>query len=600
MVRSDQLNRAIGLVRAGKREEARELLQRLVAEEPTNEKSWLWLVETLPDDTQRVAALEMCLRFNPDSALAKRGLEMILGQRMPQMNQPSEAPQKPPDENITESISESAAAPAVEFQIPQPVIPPYEPDLEELIKPVHLPAASRTPPLKPPPRRKRRSPAGAVLLILLIGGLAFFGWRYREALIHSLASLRQPAPTATLRVITATPGPTLELPTPAPTFTPTFPVENPEPTLPVPTPRPGSVRLSPDNAAGAVIARTQVLEKVSGPMILSPQHFLLAVPQGSQVTMIDLESGRTFSVLRREVSQVDQVAISPDSRLAATRNQDRTVFLWDIKAQKQPVIFRFEKDIKDVRFTADNRYLAVQIGDESIRFYLLETNQEVFRLDNPLDPLRSAMRMLMLPDGRLLLALQNWEDLTTRILRYDLPPGEPELIASGLTTAFNVIELSESGNWLIAAGDGAGQVFDLKGEQPPFSLRANPRQDNRPLAVFAPFDLYVMLESNGVEGKSWPELTNLPFGQRITKLESEIGELTGMAISPDGKLAALAGKTSLTKTPVIEIYDAIDGNLLTTLPVSGEPGKLEFSIDGAYLYSYAPGQIRWIQIPALR
>lgn len=592
MVSSDQLNRAIGLIRAGKRDEARDLLQRLVAEEPTNEKPWLWLVETLPDDTQRIAALEMCLRFNPDSALAKRGLEIILGSRAkmpPQTPEPQQSSEPPPPELPEE--------PPVELLTPHPYMRQSEPDLDELLKPVQLPAASRTPPVQPPPRRRRRSPLPLLFLIILLGSLVYLGWRNRDLLLNAVQSFNQPAATPTLRIVTATLGPTLELPTVAFTLTPTIPVENPEPTLPVPTPPAGAVRISPENAASAAFSRSLTLENISGSIVLSPQRDLLAVPQGSQVTLIDLQTGRNFSVLRREVSQADQVVFSPDGKLAATRNQDRTVFIWDVKAQAQPTILRFEKDLKNLAFTGDNRYLAVQVGEESIIFYLLETRQEAFRLDNPLDPLRSALRMFMLPDGDLLLALLNREDISTRLLRYDLPPDEPVEIASGLTTAFNVIEISPSGQWLAAAGNGGAQVFDLSGQQPPFTLRANPREDNRPLAVFSGFDLYLMLESNGIDGKAWPELTNLPFGQRITKLESDIGELTGMAISPDGKLAVLAGKTSVSKAPVIEIYNAFDGYLITTLPLVGAPGELAFSPDGSLLLSYSPQQVRWIQIP---
>jgi Tol biopolymer transport system component len=71
------LNAAIGLVRAGRREEARQMLQRLIREDPKREVAWMWFVETLPDPAMRVAALRECLRHNPESRLALNGLRML-------------------------------------------------------------------------------------------------------------------------------------------------------------------------------------------------------------------------------------------------------------------------------------------------------------------------------------------------------------------------------------------------------------------------------------------------------------------------------------------------------------------------------------------
>ena len=53
----DTLQQAIGLVKAGKYNEARGLLYHLVKTDPHNEMAWLWLSETM-NDAQRLATLE--------------------------------------------------------------------------------------------------------------------------------------------------------------------------------------------------------------------------------------------------------------------------------------------------------------------------------------------------------------------------------------------------------------------------------------------------------------------------------------------------------------------------------------------------------------
>ncbi len=75
MATSEKLIQAISLVKSGKKEEARALLLEVVWDEPQNENAWLWLVEAMPDNAQRVRALEECLRHNPQSQRAKTGLE---------------------------------------------------------------------------------------------------------------------------------------------------------------------------------------------------------------------------------------------------------------------------------------------------------------------------------------------------------------------------------------------------------------------------------------------------------------------------------------------------------------------------------------------
>jgi hypothetical protein len=68
------LQRAIALAQSGKVEDAHALLHKITGEDPTQELAWLWLVQTEPDHQQRIQILEECLRHNPQSEYARKGL----------------------------------------------------------------------------------------------------------------------------------------------------------------------------------------------------------------------------------------------------------------------------------------------------------------------------------------------------------------------------------------------------------------------------------------------------------------------------------------------------------------------------------------------
>lgn len=73
----DNLNRAIALSRSGKKSEARELLKEILRANPQNETAWLWFADTFSDIRNRIAALEECLKFNPNCQAAQRGLAAL-------------------------------------------------------------------------------------------------------------------------------------------------------------------------------------------------------------------------------------------------------------------------------------------------------------------------------------------------------------------------------------------------------------------------------------------------------------------------------------------------------------------------------------------
>jgi hypothetical protein len=74
-----QLQKAIALAQAGRREEARTLLQSITAADPSQELAWMWLATAATDTEERIAALEQVLTLNPDNSTAHAAYVRLTG-----------------------------------------------------------------------------------------------------------------------------------------------------------------------------------------------------------------------------------------------------------------------------------------------------------------------------------------------------------------------------------------------------------------------------------------------------------------------------------------------------------------------------------------
>ncbi len=71
------LQSAINLIKQGKKQAARSLLEELLRSQPNQAAHWLWYAETLDTPQQRVKVLELCLKANPGNAQAEKALEIL-------------------------------------------------------------------------------------------------------------------------------------------------------------------------------------------------------------------------------------------------------------------------------------------------------------------------------------------------------------------------------------------------------------------------------------------------------------------------------------------------------------------------------------------
>ncbi len=79
----DFLKQGIAAARAGRKDEARQKLMRVIELDEQNEQAWLWLSGVVESDADRRACLENVLTINPANAAAQKGLR-LLDERAPQ------------------------------------------------------------------------------------------------------------------------------------------------------------------------------------------------------------------------------------------------------------------------------------------------------------------------------------------------------------------------------------------------------------------------------------------------------------------------------------------------------------------------------------
>jgi len=79
---TELLQQGIALAKAGRREEARNILLQVVEQDERNESAWLWISGVVDTDDDKAIALENVLTLNPNNEWAKRGLQ-LMGRSLP-------------------------------------------------------------------------------------------------------------------------------------------------------------------------------------------------------------------------------------------------------------------------------------------------------------------------------------------------------------------------------------------------------------------------------------------------------------------------------------------------------------------------------------
>ncbi|MBN1660456.1 MAG: hypothetical protein JXA93_18805 [Anaerolineae bacterium] len=122
-VETDALLQAgIAAARAGRKEQARDLLMQVIALDDQVEGAWLWLSGIVDDPAERQICLENVLTLNPDNQRARAGLRWLADQAMTHTDPPMPPPSQP-----ARTILHT---PAPAAPLPEPDAPPPPPEVK--------------------------------------------------------------------------------------------------------------------------------------------------------------------------------------------------------------------------------------------------------------------------------------------------------------------------------------------------------------------------------------------------------------------------------------------------------------------------------------
>lgn len=196
---------------------------------------------------------------------------------------------------------------------------------------------------------------------------------------------------------------------------------------------------------------------------VSPDGNWLATTNLSEVRLWNLTAGdplsKSFALRKSEITNINRLRFSPDSRWLVAQHGRGAVELWDRQARKwSPLQGRAEA----VAFTPNSRWLAGVSWDGSSRLWDLRSDGSESRTVI-LDKDRAALYSVAVsPDGRWLAT--GGEDTVVRV--WDLAatdPGAPSLALRGHRQAVAAIAFSPDSRWVITGStDDTVRFWDLE------------------------------------------------------------------------------------------------------------------------------------------
>jgi eukaryotic-like serine/threonine-protein kinase len=117
-------------------------------------------------------------------------------------------------------------------------------------------------------------------------------------------------------------------------------------------------------------------------MTLSDDGTRLAMSDGDDVVVWNVDLGKRIARFRGHTSSVVSLQFSPDGNWLASGSKDRHVRLWHLEERREPVVFTGHRDeVTAVAFSPDGRLLASGDQDGELKFWFLAESAELISIE---------------------------------------------------------------------------------------------------------------------------------------------------------------------------------------------------------------------------
>ena len=278
----------------------------------------------------------------------------------------------------------------------------------------------------------------------------------------------------------------------------------------------------------------------------SPDGKLIAVMGAIGIWLYDAETLTEVGMIAQGGSTI---AFSPDGRTLASGHRDRTIYLWDVSAQRRiGSLILPSKGVTALTFSLDGDTLAVGFGYGEIALWDMRTQRQTTLLETAS---KVVWTLAFSPDGQLLTSggyedptISLW-DVQTQALVGSFEEGDKGEHHHGVSS----VVFSPDGK-AIASGSGFSNTVHLWDVATRQQIARLPMHDvdeeheGVNAVAFSPNGSILASASDDSIIRMWDTRTL----ERIGKLETKSGGVTSISFHPDGNtLASLNGRVAPTE-----------------------------------------------------
>ncbi len=318
--------------------------------------------------------------------------------------------------------------------------------------------------------------------------------------------------------------------------------------------------------------------------IFSPDgHFLLRRGAGTGIYVVDASTGNAVLSFQGLGNWMHAVAFSPDGKLLATGGGSGEVDLWSLDTGQRIQGFQGFSSISDVTFSPDGQTIAAagivdqrNAEEAKVEWWDLGSGRTLYQWATSLGKKTWMTSVAFSEDGKTIAAssvwdyaIRLWDVNTLQIRSVFIPSGgydqskvvfTPDGKSIAFSTTDNIIQF-----WDISDFQRIDDIYVPKDEQGG-AFQVAFSQDGRTLVAVGYKTAWVWDMKNKIEP---------------TTIENAGENISSMAISPDGKLLALAGWNSTDQAYEIRLWTLDTLQMVSHLPKFADwIPEITFSPDG--------------------